>query len=117
MNIMSPILMVTLLLGSIAVMILPGNAVPEPALARPDSLGDNCARLFESCTGVIYSALLRNGSVNNKCCTILKFSGKRCLAYMSLILCLQTYCGINYMAETDRVWESCVSTPTFSPSL
>ena len=119
---MSP-LMVILFLGSVAVTILPGNAIPAPAPA-PESFKylQDCAAKLGPCGYEVYLGVFESGSVTKNCCTTLVSTGKLCHVDLvkHLLISQSKYKGheSEILAKSERVWEACVSvSPASSPSL
>ncbi|XP_048321659.2 protein DOWN-REGULATED IN DIF1 11 [Ziziphus jujuba] len=111
----SPV-MVILLLGSVAITILPGLAVPasSPAPAQQHLL--ECANKLGDCGKQVYFAVFVNGTtVTKDCCTRLLSVGKQC-HHDLIVYATQrpTFKGnvSEILDKSEQVWNGCIhSTP------
>ncbi|KAF3442108.1 hypothetical protein FNV43_RR16024 [Rhamnella rubrinervis] len=104
------------------VMVLPGLAIfqaPAPAPTNYKFLED-CATKIGACGSEIYTSVFEHGSVSDKCCTKLVFTGKSCHDQLVKYLLSKPGFGGNEsetLAKSEDIWDHCVSlSPACSPS-
>lgn len=118
MNFMSPV-MVILFLGSIAVTILPGLAIPAPAPAPTSyTFLQDCAAKLGDCGYEVYLGVFNNGTVTDKCCIALVATGKEC--HDGLVDHILTSAGFKgnateILERSEQVWNGCSVPPASFP--
>lgn len=120
-NIVSPMFLVTLLMG--VAMVLPGlaNQAPAPATEDFKSL-EECAVKFGACGYEVYLFVFEHGRpVSDKCCAKLVQVGKVCHEKLvKYLLSKPGYTGnvSEKLAMGEKVWDYCAFlAPAYSPSI
>lgn len=119
-NIISPTLFLVILL--MGVVVLPGLAIRAPAPAPTNYMFlEACATELGACGYEIYKSVFERGSVSDKCCTKLVFTGKLCHDELVKYLLSKPGFGGNQSETLDKseeIWDHCVSlSPASPPSL